>query len=175
MNKKQQLKELYKEWNKKLADSGFEDIEDWDQSGIDKQKSVVLPNKYRQQLIKHERLMQQGYEDHLRACENYHLHNHDKLDRLDGILIKWVSEGYSYREILGMLKEQHPDLYFKNGKPGISLFKLSRAYIPRLTKQAYEWNKTSPDGLWNPANQDIYIDDFLIQPDKPLNRLKKTR
>lgn len=63
------------------------------------------------------------------------------------------TEGKSYRKILNELKKQ-----FKCDKSVYWVF----YYVQDLQKKCLEWNKTSPEGMLNPANYDSFADDALL-------------
>ncbi len=66
------------------------------------------------------------------------------------------SEGMPYRKIAARINNDYR--YAKT----ISIFTLSRM-LTRINKIMMEWNKTDKEGMLNPANEDIYLEDFKLK------------
>lgn len=159
---------LYNKWYSKLKKSGFEDIEWYDKKRAKGQNSDFLID----QSSKIRASYRQSIAEHYRLCRNFLTH-YKFRDRKEKLIFKLYTDGTTYRSILKILKEK--DLrskrnyyYFtKSGKVGMSLFKLSRSYIPRLIKICHEWNVTNKKGCLHPNNTDVYAEEVLIKERTP--------
>lgn len=92
-----EFKRLQKKWYKKARDSGFRD-EETVKPG---QQNTPFLAKNTMRISK---LYKPGVEEHYRRCR-IHLHENEFEDEFKKQLFAWYTEGYSYRNIVKLIKE----------------------------------------------------------------------
>lgn len=126
--KQQSLKELQKIWYKKLADSGFKDIE-W--GGPETRFLTWAPKPDSAQDLA-------SKQTYYRLCERY-LFNYKKLRGPRRFIWKMHSQGATYKEIT--------IAYNKKYTPGLSEYTIYYI-VQEILEKAKVWNETSEDGVF---------------------------
>lgn len=151
--------ELAKTWQKKLAQSGWEDIE-WS-DGVAGSKGVNSPYLKRMDSDRMKYAKVASY-DFYRLCTCYLMHNKGWCSSGDRLIWQGFTDGISYRQIAANVKKRYKRSW------GTSLFYVySRVQfmIPRM----YAWHKEHPEGLLN-GRDDFYADEVLLAEPDPVLR-----
>lgn len=148
-NKRLLAKETTK-WYKKLQSEGFSDIEWFDTSTGYGQNTPYLKHGAARILQKYSTETAQHYQ----ICSQFAESN--RFDRCrDKFCFKLYCEGITFREIIKRARRKGTDYYYdRDGKQILSLFSLHHL-IKKYIKRAYDWNKTSPEGLASQSEQSL--------------------
>lgn len=143
--KSESIVKLTNKWYKKLADSGFKDIEWYDETTGKGQNSDYI--KRSASRMKHQ-YKPESFE-HYRIMRNFVSHYKFKSNK-DRIILEWYADGIRYRKILSKLRRLGGYYaYTTNGnkhRRNISLLTLHRL-IKKYVQIAYDWNKADSEGL----------------------------
>ena len=150
------FKALQAHWYAKLESKGFDDIEWTDPKTGRGQNSTYL----KRSTGSIRRQYDSNVETHYRLARNFLTHWNGwstlKMRVRAKAIYALYSEGMPYRKIAARINNDYR--YAKT----ISIFTLSRM-LTRINKIMMEWNKTDKEGMLNPANEDIYLEDFKLK------------
>lgn len=161
---KQELYQLYNEWNAKLADESFPDIEHMTKDGFFTPMFKAAPGKKMSSVTS----ATMGKRFNQGQLEYYHMisvmslhHNWPRMQqhkpRISGKFAQWLlertSEGLTVDEILRLARsfnyKKEPRSYRGNTNFKVGL-KRSYVYLVQklLLQDLFEWHRSHPEGIW---------------------------
>lgn len=138
---------LQSKWYAILKKDGFNDLEWVDKNTGLGQNSDYLkkPDQMRMKVYNPEKAF------HYHLCSNYLAHNTLK-DKIKSFIFSRYAEGASFRTITKELNKNRK-------KKTYSLFWVFY-HITRMSKEAIEWNKVHPEGLYNKSQIEAKLIEF---------------
>lgn len=135
------------DWYAKLAADGFKDLE-W----IDRSTGLGQNSDHLKGSVLRSRAWRPEKAQFYRLLRNYATHVPQRF-KVDQDIINLLSEGMSYRRIL-----KYINLHRRYRKSLFTLF----YRIQGMLEDCIAWNKSSAEGMLNPANQDSWATDVLL-------------